>query len=100
MVQAGKQAAIAGINVFNDVMEGKNVTDALLDRYWFVIFINFNARSTEVCVKFTVSSISNFRGIEALAKVDGAVPEYGKGFLVKVKQFKEGEPIEKLAADM
>lgn len=31
--QAGKQAAIASINVFNDVMDGKNVTDALLDRY-------------------------------------------------------------------
>lgn len=31
--QARKQAAIAGINVFNDVMEGRNVTDALLDRY-------------------------------------------------------------------
>lgn len=32
LTQAGKQAAIASINVFNDVMDGKNVTDALLDR--------------------------------------------------------------------
>lgn len=42
----------------------------------------------------------NFSGIEALAKVDGAIPEYGKGFLEKVKEYKEGEPIEKIAASM
>lgn len=35
-----------------------------------------------------------------MAKVDGAVPEYGKGFLEKVKEYKMGEPIEKIAASI
>lgn len=42
--QAGKQAAIAGINVFNDVMDGRNLTDALLDRY----ACSINVHSTEL----------------------------------------------------
>lgn len=43
LAQAGKQAAIASINVFNDVMDGKNVTDALLDRYvWSFFWSNFD----------------------------------------------------------